>query len=150
MQNLFLALLTAVLLLTACNTQPSNTYKPAPAIGTTEQAEGESEMIMPDPQNTAVPASPSSNTALNPEHGQPGHRCDIAVGAPLNGSPAPSQEISSQLNTGQPQAPASVLPQPAAGVPAPAEKANTGNKKLNPEHGQPGHDCAVPVGSPLP
>jgi len=26
--------------------------------------------------------------ALNPAHGQPGHRCDIAVGAPLNSAPA--------------------------------------------------------------
>src|SRR4028118_1175488 len=25
-----------------------------------------------------------ASTALNPQHGQPGHRCDIAVGAPLN------------------------------------------------------------------
>lgn len=25
---------------------------------------------------------------LNPQHGQPGHRCDIAVGAPLNSKPA--------------------------------------------------------------
>ena len=26
----------------------------------------------------------NSNKKLNPAHGQPGHRCDIAVGAPLN------------------------------------------------------------------
>jgi hypothetical protein len=25
---------------------------------------------------------------MNPQHGQPGHRCDIAVGAPLNSKPA--------------------------------------------------------------
>jgi hypothetical protein len=24
---------------------------------------------------------------MNPSHGQPGHRCDIAVGAPLNSKP---------------------------------------------------------------
>src|SRR5690554_5999803 len=41
--------------------------------------------------DNSVPASQSTNTsaasgALNPAHGQPGHRCDIAVGAPLDGS----------------------------------------------------------------
>ena len=28
--------------------------------------------------------------ALNPAHGEPGHRCDIPVGAPLDGSAAPA------------------------------------------------------------
>lgn len=30
---------------------------------------------------------PSKGAGLNPAHGQPGHRCDIAVGAPLNSKP---------------------------------------------------------------
>jgi len=34
-----------------------------------------------------VPEVNSSSTALNPKHGEPGHRCDIAVGAPLNSKP---------------------------------------------------------------
>jgi hypothetical protein len=37
-----------------------------------------------------------------------------------------------------PPSPAPVLPQPA-----------NGNVRLNPAHGQPGHDCAIPVGQPL-
>lgn len=33
----------------------------------------------------AIPLPANGSTAnLNPEHGKPGHRCDIAVGAPLN------------------------------------------------------------------
>lgn len=28
-------------------------------------------------------------------------------------------------------------------------QANTSGEKLNPEHGMPGHDCALPVGAPL-
>jgi len=34
--------------------------------------------------------APAQKTApgMNPPHGQPGHRCDIAVGAPLNSPPA--------------------------------------------------------------
>jgi len=36
----------------------------------------------PPPANTGSPISGSKK--VNPAHGQPGHRCDIAVGAPLN------------------------------------------------------------------
>lgn len=38
--------------------------------------------IPPPPANTGSPISGSKK--VNPAHGQPGHRCDIAVGAPLN------------------------------------------------------------------
>jgi hypothetical protein len=36
----------------------------------------------PPPANTGSPISGSKK--VNPAHGQPGHRCDLAVGAPLN------------------------------------------------------------------
>ncbi|MEO9005303.1 MAG: hypothetical protein ABI288_11225 [Ginsengibacter sp.] len=84
------------------------------------------------PSPAVVPSGVAgSGLALNPEHGQPGHRCDIAVGAPLN-SPAqqPQTAPSRQLMPGLP--------------------VNTGGAvTLNPPHGQPGHDCAIPVGQPL-
>jgi hypothetical protein len=83
-------------------------------------------------EQQAVPAQPVATTALNPEHGQPNHRCDIAVGAPLN-SPTTKQSV----------APAS--PAPVLSLPANA----SGSVGLNPPHGQPGHDCAIPVGQPL-
>lgn len=76
-------------------------------------------------------------TALNPAHGQPGHRCDIKVGEPLN---TPS---SKSLNTNSNQQSPVILDNSA--VPA-GEK---GSGKINPAHGQPGHVCGVPVGSPL-
>jgi hypothetical protein len=97
---------------------------------------------------TAIPAAqPAAATSaasnpvaagLNPAHGAPGHRCDIAVGAPLN-SPA-----------GNTAAPAmTTIPAPATTqTPVLAQPANP-NAKLNPAHGQPGHDCSVPVGQPL-
>lgn len=76
---------------------------------------------------------------MNPPHGQPGHRCDIPVGQPLNSKPA-TQTTTPQNNT-QVQAP---QPAPATAV------ANTGPKpKLNPAHGEPWHDCAKKVGEPL-
>lgn len=39
-------------------------------------------IVAPPPPNTGSPISGSKK--VNPAHGQPGHRCDIAVGAPLN------------------------------------------------------------------
>lgn len=83
----------------------------------------------------ASKAMPSAG--LNPAHGQPGHRCDIAVGAPLNSPPA---------TTTAPQ----VQTVPSQAVTAPASTAPADpNAKLNPPHGQPGHDCSIAVGAPL-
>lgn len=77
------------------------------------------------PADQAAKAMPAAG--LNPAHGQPGHRCDIAVGAPLNAAPATPT---------QPQVQPVVTPaDPTA--------------KLNPPHGQPGHDCSIAVGAPL-
>jgi hypothetical protein len=88
--------------------------------------------------STPVQTSPNTNgVALNPAHGQPGHRCDIPEGAPLNSAVAstPTQSaLPPTLNT----APVASPPQPA-----------NGNVKLNPAHGLPGHDCSIPVGQPL-
>lgn len=83
---------------------------------------------------------------LNPAHGQPGHRCDIAVGAPLNSAPATATQPQATIsNATQP----TTISAPAMPVtPASAAPADP-NAKLNPAHGQPGHDCAIPVGAPL-
>jgi len=92
-----------------------------------------------NPTVTAVPPAAAKSTgssAPNPAHGQPGHRCDIAVGAPLN-SPA---------GTGMQQPAAGAKPAVQAQA-APA--ASTGSAKLNPAHGQPGHRCDIAVGVPL-
>lgn len=77
---------------------------------------------------------------MNPAHGQPGHRCDIQVGAPLNspaGKPAP-QPVTTPVQQPVQSAP-SILTAP------------TGNTAvgMNPAHGQPGHKCDVAVGAPL-
>lgn len=73
---------------------------------------------------------------LNPPHGQPGHDCAVAVGAPLNGSPAPNMVPAPTMN----------FPTP---TPSPSQAPISGGQRLNPPHGQPGHDCAVQVGAPL-
>jgi hypothetical protein len=83
-------------------------------------------------EQPAILAQPAATAALNPEHGKPGHRCDIAVGAPLN-SPAANQSTA-------PASPSQILPAPTT---------TSGSVTMNPPHGQPGHDCAIPVGQPL-
>lgn len=86
----------------------------------------------------AAPASNTatgSNVAMNPAHGQPGHRCDIPVGAPLNSAGGASNNIPVQtidLNKEK-------------SVPMPSSAANG----INPPHGQPGHRCDIKVGDPL-
>ena len=92
---------------------------------------------------TEMPASNTTNTtaALNPAHGQPGHDCTIPVGAPLDRSAA--------NNTQQ------VQPQMTTNNTSPVRMNNTntsstGTAMKNPPHGQPGHDCTVPVGADLP
>ncbi|MFN2438417.1 MAG: hypothetical protein ABR503_04395 [Chitinophagaceae bacterium] len=112
--------------------------------------------------NTALPANStdsnrgaatttqtsSANAALNPAHGQPGHNCAIAVGAPLSGTAANS--VTSAITTSitpattQPQNPTINNSQPQLSVPN--AKTTAG---LNPAHGQPGHKCDIAVGAPL-
>src|SRR6188474_1027285 len=44
--------------------------------------------VTPAPGSQQVPpVQPKTAEGMNPPHGQPGHRCDIAVGAPLNSPP---------------------------------------------------------------
>lgn len=92
--------------------------------------------ISADQASKAMPQA-----GLNPAHGQPGHRCEIPVGAPLNSAPAAAKP-QVQTVTSSPQA----ITAPAT---APTAMPADPNAKLNPAHGQPGHDCAIPVGAPL-
>jgi len=83
----------------------------------------------------------TAGAGLNPAHGLPGHRCDISVGAPLNSPPGNTAAPSVQTTA---PAPAPVM------TPAPTNTPSSGSTaKLNPAHGQPGHDCAIAVGAPL-
>jgi hypothetical protein len=85
--------------------------------------------------NLPVTTSQQSSAGLNPAHGQPGHRCDIPVGQPLNSKPAP---VVNQQQT--------VTPNTTPVTPNLPVTTATG---LNPAHGQPGHRCDIPVGQPL-
>lgn len=88
---------------------------------------------------TQAPTQPG----MNPPHGQAGHDCAIAVGAPLNSkkaTPASTPTYTTTQSNATTTAPA-ILNPAAQTVTAPG---------MNPPHGQAGHDCAVAVGSPLP
>ena len=88
-----------------------------------------------------LPAAPIKSTAgLNPAHGQPGHRCDISVGAPLDSKPNQPTTITQPATNNPPTLPVNLSPQASTQKVAPG---------MNPAHGQPGHRCDIAVGAPL-
>lgn len=106
---------------------------------------------MPQPTQTAQTAP-----GMNPPHGQPNHRCDIAVGAPLN-SPATKGAVQATPGaTITPATPAQTMKvsnPPASTTPAilnPNAAPTATAPGMNPPHGQPGHKCDIAVGAPLP
>jgi len=135
----FLSLfLVSSLFLTSCKKE----LEPQDSIPTTPTAVDSSKVAEAPVQvqpNNLVPATATAAVAsgMNPAHGQPGHRCDIAVGVPLN-SPA-TKTTAQQTTTQQIQSPANT----ATAVPT---KTAPG---MNPPHGQPGHRCDIAVGAPL-
>ena len=94
---------------------------------------------------------------MNPPHGQAGHRCDIAVGAPLNSPVAkavtPTATSGKQsFTTTSTSTPNPTSTAQAIGTPA-LLKTDTPvvtAPGMNPPHGQEGHRCDVAVGQPLP
>lgn len=102
---------------------------------------------------TAVPPTPAGQKpALNPPHGEPFHRCDIAVGAPIDSAPQQQAAPAPVVPQAAPQAGFNTTPiSPAIAAPAAtAAQNNTGPKPaVNPPHGQPWHRCDLQVGAPL-
>ncbi|MFI5129511.1 MAG: hypothetical protein ACHQFX_05945 [Chitinophagales bacterium] len=101
---------------------------PVPTIVSPQTPDSNTNKFQTNPATTLPPviSNPVSAVGLNPAHGQPGHRCEIAVGAPLDSKPAQTTTTTS-------------LPTPPVATTA----------ALNPAHGQPGHRCEIAVGAPL-
>ncbi len=116
--------------------QPNGQQNTPPAAmdAATMQKIMESMKANPTVTTTAVPNG-KTPAGMNPPHGQPGHRCDIAVGAPLNSKPQTMPTITQNA-----QQPTTVVTQQPATPTAPG---------MNPPHGQPGHRCDIAVGAPL-
>ncbi|MBL7702639.1 MAG: hypothetical protein JNM14_10325 [Ferruginibacter sp.] len=96
--------------------------------------------VIPNPQMITQTATAQAATApgMNPPHGQPGHRCDISVGAPLNSKPAPPATAQPTTVNAQPQVTMKEVPTTTKTAPG-----------MNPPHGEPGHRCDIAVGAPL-
>jgi hypothetical protein len=160
MKHIFLGILTAGILVISCKKDEKPTYikdesgtqQPIATVNNTPQPS----LLNQAGITTAVPNSPAGATApgMNPPHGQPGHRCDIPVGQPLNGggTPAPATNPSTQNITvnGNSQ----VQIDPNAVSPGKIMMDQNGKQVktapgMNPPHGQPGHRCDIQVGQPL-
>ncbi len=89
------------------------------------------------PTVTQTPAPTVTQPGMNPPHGQPNHRCDIAVGAPLNSKPAPAPTQAAPAPVPS-QVTMKEIPNPTKTAPG-----------MNPPHGEPNHRCDIAVGAPL-
>lgn len=92
--------------------------------------------VSPLPANIASQVVANTAPGMNPAHGQPNHRCDIAVGAPLNSPVSKTAAPAVQTTTSIPTPTATT----AKTVTAPG---------MNPPHGEPNHRCDIAVGAPL-
>jgi hypothetical protein len=152
-------LIASAVVFCSCDKKESSAEETQEITASTRDSENPSAEITEVNQNsvpsmgpiaTPFPAEVSNSNAkpaLNPEHGQPHHRCDLAVGAPLNSAPQPNtapQMVVPQLNSLNNTI--NTNPVPALRVPA---NATSPKPALNPEHGQPHHRCDLAVGAPL-
>lgn len=90
----------------------------------------------------------SDTKGLNPAHGQAGHRCDIAVGAPLNSPATAQQQAPNTTTTGAANMQVINTNQKNVVTTSTVTPVKVA-KGMNPAHGQPGHRCDIPVGTPL-
>lgn len=149
--NLILCSLAFVMISIACNNSGANNqdaqvdYQQLNQSSSLNLTSGTNSDTIVNPTGTntiSLPAAPVKSTAaLNPAHGQPGHRCDISVGAPLDSKPIQGTNISQQsTNVSTPSLPVNISSQATTQKVAPG---------MNPAHGQPGHRCDIAVGAPL-
>ncbi len=133
MKRLFPASLFFIFLVSCENKSDNKEQLTAPSVLPTTNS------IPPAGNDTSVKLNNDAGIALNPQHGQPGHRCDIAVGAPLN-TPVTNSTV-------QPTVTPTITPSTDTKKVTP--NSNTATVALNPQHGEPGHRCDIAVGAPL-
>lgn len=164
MNTRFITMSILGLTLTACQNTPQEIPVAEDALANTELAEeqrnksneGNPFEQLNNSTQPNLPATQGSGVTLNPPHGQPGHRCDIAVGAPL---PNDGNVVAQAQSQDHPVSQGEAMPVVSGGMPQQvvqvqqpqAQQSYVGPKgeKLNPPHGQPGHRCDIPVGAPL-
>lgn len=160
MKNIFLGMFAAGILVVSCKKDEKPTY-----IKDETGAQQSASLVNNTPQpsllnqagiSTATPSSQSVVTApgMNPPHGQPGHRCDIPVGQPLNGAGGTTAATNPSTQNVTVNGNNSVQVDPNAVSPGKIMIDQNGKQVktapgMNPPHGQPGHRCDIPVGQPL-
>lgn len=156
MKNLLLGFLATSLVAVSCNKKDERpTYIKEEGTQQPNVAYSQSQTTLMDQagikSNTQTGSTMVTAPGMNPPHGQPGHRCDIPVGQPLNGAAPAAQPATQNIqvngnNTVQID-PNSVRPgKIAIDNNGKAVKTAPG---MNPPHGEPGHRCDIPVGQPL-
>lgn len=168
-------LLVSSLALTSCKNELEPQESTAtvetitPEATAVEQAQVQQNLTTPNVMNSASPAQTTVAApvqvakGMNPAHGQPGHRCEIPVGAPLNSAPNQTQQ--------QQKPPATVTPavinsdgtftqgsnstittssNTTSGAPSLLNPQAVTPAGMNPPHGQDGHRCDIAVGAALP
>ena len=128
--------LPAVVAVCVVSSSCSNGMEEGSTSSSTPAATTPATITVPPPSQQPQQTAAAGSVQLNPPHGQPGHRCDIKVGEPLNAA-APA------TITTQPQQ------QPMGTVVPPPPVQSTTEAGKNPAHGQPGHRCDIAVGAPL-
>ena len=124
------------------NLQPQANTVTVPAAKPVMVMNPQAQQIMQGQPNNVVvtpvqtPVQPTA-PGMNPPHGQPNHRCDIAVGARLDSKPVPAQTPATTVNA-QPQVTMKEIPNTQKTLPG-----------MNPPHGEAGHRCDIAVGAPL-
>lgn len=148
----YLACSLLIIGIAACNNNSAdpefNALSSKPMTDTIKDTSQNVPLINPHEQNQPQLTTPvasnatTSSSNLNPEHGQPGHRCDLAVGAPLNSKPVAITQQIQPVPNNKPQTVTTNIPQPAT-------TKTTTAPGMNPPHGEPGHRCDISVGTPL-
>lgn len=156
MKNTFIGFIAVSILATSCKKDEKATYlkeeagAAQPNVALTSATSKTTLMDQAGVQSSPSPAPMATAPGMNPPHGQPGHRCDIPVGQPLNGQPAAAL-ATQNINVGNNNV---VQIDPNAVSPGKITIDNNGKQVktapgMNPPHGQPGHRCDIPVGQPL-
>lgn len=161
MKNIFLSVITAGVLFISCKKDEKPTYikdesgaaEPAAALtNNTPQPSLLNQAGIPAaaPNSSAVAAA----AGMNPPHGQPGHRCEIPVGQPLNGGGTPTTAAQPATQNMTVNGNNSVQIDPNSVSPGKIMIDQNGKQVktapgMNPPHGEPGHRCDIPVGQAL-
>ena len=145
------------MILTSCKheLEPQDSSPAQESVAPSQNQVPQTSQVSPQPVNaqpTGQVATAPATVAkgMNPPHGQPGHRCDIAVGAPLNSAPAKPQATQNKSFTVTPAQIGAANVKEITGNTAQLTSGTTKTAPgMNPPHGQPGHRCDIAVGAPL-